>query len=128
MKHKILDITRRVVILLIVVWTVVSLVTLLIELVPGDPAIAILGEQATPEQIAQFRQKHGLDRPAFFFSFSHDAGGALVFRWHGADNRYVDYWQAILRGDMGRSFRTDRPIIDLILQRYMATIELATRA
>ena len=128
MKHKILDITRRVVILLIVVWTVVSLVTLLIELVPGDPAIAILGEQATPEQIAQFRQKHGLDRPAFFFSFSHDAGGALDFRWHGADNRYVDYWQAILRGDMGRSFRTDRPIIDLILQRYMATIELAIAA
>ncbi len=128
MKHKVLDITRRVVILLIVVWTVVSLVTLLIELVPGDPAIAILGEQATPEQIAQFRQKHGLDRPAFFFSFSHDAGGALDFRWHGADNRYVDYWQAILRGDMGRSFRTDRPIIDLILQRYTATIELAIAA
>ncbi|HEV3470011.1 MAG TPA: ABC transporter permease [Pyrinomonadaceae bacterium] len=124
MKHKLLDILRRVVILLLVVWTVVSLVTLLIELVPGDPAQAILGDQATPEQIAQFRQKHGLDRPAFFFSF----GGEEGFRWHGADNRYVDYWGALLRGDMGRSFRTDRPVVDLILSRYGATIQLALAA
>ena len=48
MKHKLLDIARRLLILLLVVWTVVSLVTILIELVPGDPAIAILGDQATP--------------------------------------------------------------------------------
>jgi len=123
MKHKLLDILRRIVILLLVVWTVVSLVTLLIELVPGDPAQAILGDQATPEQIAQFRQKHGLDRPAFFFSFAE--GG---FRWHGADNRYVDYWAALLTGDMGRSFRTDRPVVDLILSRYGATIQLALAA
>ncbi len=128
MKHKILDILRRAVILLLVVWTVVSLVTLLIELVPGDPAAAILGDQATPEQIAQFRQKHGLDRPPFFFSFPTNARGDRSFRWNGADNRYADYWRALLRGDMGRSFRTDRPVIDLILMRYRATIELAVAA
>ena len=72
MKHKLLDIARRLLILLLVVWTVVSLVTILIELVPGDPATAILGDQATPEALAQFRQKHGLDRPAFFFSYTAD--------------------------------------------------------
>jgi peptide/nickel transport system permease protein len=93
--------------------------------VPGDPAIAILGEQATPEQVAQFREKHGLDRPPFFFSFPADQNGAKSFKWHGLDNRYVEYWRAILHGDMGRSFRTDRPVIDLILERYPATIELA---
>ena len=123
MKHKLLDIARRVVILLLVVWTVVSLVTLLIELVPGDPAYAILGDQATPEQVAQFRQQHGLDRPAFFFSLG-DGG----FRWHGAENRYVDYFAGLLRGDMGRSFRTNRPVVDLILSRYGATIQLALAA
>ena len=128
MKHKVLDAVRRIVILLLVVWTVVSLVTLLIELVPGDPAAAILGEQATPEQIAQFQRKHGLDRPAFFFTFSRDAGGERRFRWHGADNRYTDYWRTLLQGDMGRSFRTDRPVIDLIFSRYPATIELAIAA
>nr|MDQ5838173.1 hypothetical protein [Acidobacteriota bacterium] len=96
MKHKLLDIARRVLILLLVVWTVVSLVTILIELVPGDPATAILGDQATPEQITQFRQKHGLDRPAFFISYSADESGQRHLRWNGSDNRYVDYWRALL--------------------------------
>jgi ABC-type dipeptide/oligopeptide/nickel transport system permease component len=124
-RHKILGGLRRLLILLLVAWTVVSLVTLLIELVPGDPAVAILGDQATPEQFAQFRQKHGLDRPPFFFSFPRDASDRRHFVWHGADNRYVDYWQALLQGDMGLSFRNDRPVRDLILERYPATIELA---
>jgi len=124
-RHKILGGLRRLLILLLVAWTVVSLVTLLIELVPGDPAVAILGDQATPEQFAQFRQKHGLDRPPFFFSFPRDASNQRHFVWHGTDNRYVDYWQALLQGDMGLSFRNDRPVRDLILERYPATIELA---
>ncbi len=124
MRHKLLDILRRFALLLLVAWTVVSLVTLLIELVPGDPAIAILGEQATPEQIAQFRLKHGLDRPAFFFS----VGGEEGFEWHGADNRYVDYWSGLLHGDLGTSFSTGRPVAGLILSRYPATIQLALAA
>jgi ABC-type dipeptide/oligopeptide/nickel transport system permease component len=127
-KHKTLGALRRVAILLLVVWTVVSLVTLLVELVPGDPAVAVLGEEATPEQFAQFRQKHGLDRPPFFFSFPRDAGGNRHFQWHGADNRYTDYWRGILHGDLGLSFRNDRPIVDLIFERYAATIELAITA
>jgi len=127
-KHKTLGALRRVAILLLVVWTVVSLVTLLVELVPGDPAVAVLGEEATPEQFAQFRQKHGLDRPPFFFSFPRDAGGNRHFQWHGADNRYTDYWRGILHGDLGLSFRNDRPIVDLIFERYAATIELAIAA
>src|SRR5215211_6206669 len=119
---------RRIVILLLVVWTVVSLVTQLIELVPGDPAVAVLGEQATPEQFAQFREKHGLDRPPFFFSFPRDANDQRHFVWHGLTNRYTDYWRALLRGDMGLSFRNDRPVISLIMERYPATIELAVFA
>src|SRR3712207_8640990 len=110
MKHKALDVGRRVLILLLVVWTVVSLVTLLIELVPGDPAVAILGETATAEQVAQFRERHDLDKPAFFFTYSKNAEGGRDFRWHGRENRYVDYWAGVLRGDLGRSFRTDRPV------------------
>jgi len=124
LRYRVFGTLRRIVILLLVVWTVVSLVTLLIELVPGDPAVAVLGEQATPEQFVQFREKHGLDRPAFFFSFPEDADGRH-FVWHGADNRYVDYWRALLHGDMGLSFRNDRPVSELILERYPATIQLA---
>jgi len=123
MKYKILNFLRQVGLLLLVVWTVVSLVTLLIELVPGDPAIAVLGDNATPEQINSFRIKHGLDKPGFFFSI---AGGE--FKWHGADNRYVDYWKGVLTGDLGRSFRTDRPVLGMIFERYPNTIELAVAA
>lgn len=121
MKYKFLNFARHVALMLLVIWTVVSLVTLLIELVPGDPATAILGETATAEQIANFNEKHGLDRPAFFFSYSSDAG----FEWNGLDNRYVDYWVGLLHGDLGTSFRTDRPVLALILERYPATIKLA---
>jgi ABC-type dipeptide/oligopeptide/nickel transport system permease component len=128
MKLKALGLLRRAGLLVLVVWTVVSLVTLLIELVPGDPAVAVLGDQATPEQLAQFRTKHGLDRPPFFFGLPQNSEGRRRFRWYGLDNRYTDYWVAILHGDFGRSFRTDQPVVDLILERYPATIELAVAA
>jgi peptide/nickel transport system permease protein len=163
MKYKILNFLRQVGLLLLVVWTVVSLVTLLIELVPGDPAIAVLGDNATPEQINTFRAKHGLDKPGFFFTYSRDdqlfrgteefsrtpdetlrrgqqnfltgffeniATELKVreFKWHGADNRYLDYWKGVLTGDLGRSFRTDRPVLGMILERYPNTIMLAVAA
>lgn len=120
MKYKLLNFIRQFALILLVIWTVVSLVTLLIELVPGSPATTILGETATAEQIDNFNQKHGLDRPAFFISYTDDD---LV--WNGANNRYADYWLGLLQGDLGTSFRTDRPVLDMILDRYLATIKLA---
>src|SRR4051812_30683891 len=105
MKYKVLNFGRQVALILLVIWTVVSLVTFLIEIVPGDPATVILGETATQEQIENFRAKHGLDRPAFFFSYSSENG----FVWNGSDNRYAEYWIGLLHGDLGNSMRTDRP-------------------
>lgn len=107
--------------ILLVIWTVVSLVTLLIELVPGKPATAILGETATQEQIDNFNRKHGLDKAAFFVTYSAEKG----VEWHGMNNRYADYFGGLLQGDLGRSFRTDRPVLDMIMERYPATIKLA---
>ena len=124
MKYRVLNILRQLALMLLVIWTVVSLVTLLIELVPGTPAAVILGETATPEQIENFNKKHGLDRPAFFFSYSGESGLA----WNGFDNRYADYWSGLLRGDLGMSFRTDRPVREMIFERYPATIKLAIAA
>lgn len=120
MKYKLLNFVRQFALILLVIWTVVSLVTLLIEVVPGTPASAILGETATAEQIANFNAKHGLDKPAFFFSYG---DGGLT--WNGFNNRYADYWAGLFKGDLGRSFRTDRPVLDMILERYPATIQLA---
>jgi len=163
MKYKILNFLRQVGLLLLVVWTVVSLVTLLIEIVPGDPAIAVLGDNATPQQINNFRATHGLDKPGFFFSYSRneelyrqiqesqqtpaelqrrqeqnfinsffeDITTELKVRelkWHGADNRYFNYWKGVLTGDLGISFKTGRPVLNMIFERYPNTIELAIAA
>lgn len=124
MKNGFLNFARRAGLTLLVVWTVVSLVTLLMELVPGDPAKAILGENLTPEQYVAFRARHGLDKPAFFVTYSKETG----ISWHGADNRYADYWRGVLTGDLGNSFRTNRPVLDMILERYPNTIKLAVAA
>jgi ABC-type dipeptide/oligopeptide/nickel transport system permease component len=124
MKFKILNFARQVGLLLLVVWTVVSLVTLLIELVPGSPASAILGENASAEQIENFNQKHGLNKPAFFVSYSGEKG----LEWNGTENRYLDYWKGVLTGDLGTSFRTERPVVDMIFERYPNTIKLAVCA
>jgi ABC-type dipeptide/oligopeptide/nickel transport system permease component len=123
-KRKIFGYLKQLGLLLLVVWTVVSLVTLLIELVPGKPSTAILGEYATEEQIRLFEVKHGLDKPAFFFAYDSVSG----FQWNGADNRYANYWWGILHADLGNSFRTDRPVKDMIFERYPATIKLALAA
>ncbi len=124
MKYKLLSFARQLALTLLVIWTVVSLVTLLIELVPGTPAGTILGETATAEQIANFNQKHGLDRPAFFFSIDSEKG----FVWNGPNNRYLEYWSNLVRADLGTSFRTDRPVLEMIFERYPATIKLALAA
>src|SRR5436189_3540710 len=124
MKYRFFNILRHLALMLLVIWTVVSLVTFLMNIVPGGPAAATLGESATQEQIEDFNRRYGLDRPAFFFSYDSDKG----FVWNGSDNQYADYWIGVLHGDLGKSFRTDRPVRDMILERYPATIELAIAA
>lgn len=123
-KHKLIGFFRQLGLLLLVAWTVVSLVTFLIEIVPGSPATAMLGDNANEEQIANFNRIHGLDKPAFFFSYSSAEG----FNWNGLDNRYANYFGGVMRGDLGKSFRTNRPVIDMIMERYPSTIELALAA
>lgn len=73
---------------------------------PGDPAVQILGEGATPEAIAALREELGLNAPFVvrFFNYIKD----LV--WYG---------------DLGISYSTNRPVIDEILSRFPTTLELA---
>ncbi|GAA1267607.1 ABC transporter permease [Pseudonocardia aurantiaca] len=84
---------------------IVSLVVYsLQELLPGDPAIAILGEQATPETIAAVRADLALDDPY------------LV--------RYVAWLGDALQFDLGRSYRTGFPVVEEIVNRLPITLEL----
>lgn len=123
MKYKLQNFARQLALMLLVIWTVVSLVTLLIEAVPGDPATVILGETATQEQLENFRARHGLDKPAFFVSY-----GDNGFKWNGMQNRYAEYWTGLLHGDLGTSFQSSRPVSEMIFERYPSTIKLAIAA
>jgi peptide/nickel transport system permease protein len=76
-----------------------------IRLVPGDPAIALAGELATPELVAQVRANLGLDQPILI--------------------QYATYMGRVLQGDMGRSVRSRIQVIDEIQVRLPRTLLLA---
>jgi len=79
-----------------------------VHVLPGDPAILFLGEEATPETLAQFRARLGFDRPLIA--------------------QYVEWLGRALRGDLGRSLRTNQPVTEAILQRLPVTFELLAAA
>lgn len=80
----------------------------IMALIPGDPALAILGSYATPENVERINRDLGLDRPL------HEQ----YFVWVGN----------LLQGDFGRSFILNRPVLDEILERFSATLILAGAA
>jgi len=90
------------------VWLVVSVVFLMIHLVPGDPIQQMLGEGAASADVQAARHAYGLDVPL--------------------GQQYVNYWKAVLHGDLGRSLRLDQPVRSLIAQKYPATIALTLAA
>jgi len=98
----------RVALTLPVLWLVVSLVFLLIHLVPGDPIQQMLGEGATPADIASLRHEYGLDRPLW--------------------SQYLHYWSGVLHGDLGASIRLHDSVAHLVAQRYPYTLALAVCA
>ncbi|GED70776.1 peptide ABC transporter permease [Brevibacillus reuszeri] len=77
----------------------------LIHLIPGDPIRIMLGENATAEQVQALREQLGLNRPL------------LV--------QYFHYAAGVLQGDLGTSFKTGRPVLTEILERFPATVKLA---
>ena len=81
------------------------IVFLIMSMIPGDPATAILGSYATPENVEKLDRDRGLDKP-------------LV-------TRYFIWLGNMLTGDFGRSFSLNRPVLDEILDRFNATLVLA---
>jgi ABC-type dipeptide/oligopeptide/nickel transport system permease component len=99
---------RRVLLTIPVLVGVATLVFSLIHLVPGDPVQAMLGESASPEDVAQLRGRLGLDRPLYV--------------------QYVSYMKGAVTGDLGTSLRTNQPVTSIIAARVPATFELALAA
>ncbi len=81
------------------------IVFLIMSLIPGDPATAILGSYATPENVEKLNRDLGLDKPMV--------------------QRYFIWLGNMLTGDFGRSFSLNRPVIDEVLDRFNATLILA---
>ncbi len=101
-------IARRLVQLVVILLGVSLVVFLMLRLIPGDPALLLLGEYANPEELEALRHKLGLDR--------------------SLAAQYWIYLQSILQGDFGNSIRTGAPVIGEIGVRFMATVELSLAA
>lgn len=99
---------RRFASLLLVLLVVGVFVFLLLRLVPGDPAAVLAGESATAEQVAQIRERMGLDR-----SLAH---------------QFVLWAGDLLRGNFGESYFFRMPVLQLIMQRLEPTLALGTFA
>lgn len=98
-------ISRRLVSALFILWFISILVFTLTEILPGDVATALLGHEATPEQIASLRAELELERPAHV--------------------RYGEWLAGVLRGDFGLSLARSEPILPLVLMRLRNTALLA---
>jgi peptide/nickel transport system permease protein len=110
---------RRVLGLVPVLFGISFLVFLMLRLIPGDPAIIILGERATPRQVAELRAQLGLDKE-LFFDFS---GERPVF-----DTQYFNFMGRLLRGDLGTSIIRKTNVSDELRDRFPATLELTLAA
>lgn len=75
------------------------------SVIPGDPTQAVLGMEATDQQIAAFRAKHGLDLPVW--------------------ERYGHWLSAFVQGDFGQSFKYDKPVAELVISQIQVTLMLA---
>lgn len=100
--------TRRLLQLPLVLLGISLVVFGLMALLPGDPALALLGPYATPERVAELRGDLGLDRPL--------------------PARYATWLGRVLRGDLGHSTSLERPVADEIRERGVATAQLAGAA
>lgn len=101
-------ILRRLLSAVPVIFGLTVIVFLIMAMIPGDPALAILGAYATPENIAKVNRELGLDK-------------SLV-------EQYAIWLGNLLQGDFGRSYALNRPVIDEVLERFSATLILAGSA
>ena len=101
-------ILKRLVSAIPVLFGITIIVFLIMSLIPGDPATAILGSYATPENVEKLNRDLGLDKPMV--------------------QRYFFWLSNMLTGDFGRSFSLNRPVIDEVMERFNATLILAGTA
>lgn len=98
-------IVRRIALATLTIWLVSVAVFAITNILPGNPALVRLGQFATPEALRAEEIRMGLDRPLI--------------------ERYLSFVGGALQGDLGISFKTERPVVEDLLARLPATLELA---
>jgi ABC-type dipeptide/oligopeptide/nickel transport system permease component len=83
---------------------VLTVVFVIVRIIPGDPALTVLGDQATPAALAALRTKLGIDKPLHL--------------------QYVDFMLSALQGDLGRSLVSGRPVIQEVTAVLPHTLDL----
>lgn len=101
-------VVRRLLAMLPVLLAVSLLTFLIASLLPGDLALVILGDQATPENVAALRRDMGLDQPLWW--------------------RYLSWLGQVLQGDLGRSFRTGQTVLQAVAERIPVSLQLMLMA
>lgn len=91
------------------------------RLIPGDPAIAMLGEHATDESIERIREQFGLNRPLFLDREALAEGDIAGF----FDSQYFRYMGRLFRLDLGESIHRRIPVLETLRLRFPATVELS---
>jgi peptide/nickel transport system permease protein len=98
-------ILKRLIALIPIIIGLTIIVFLMLALIPGGTAVAILGPLASTDRVAQLNAELGLDRP-------------LV-------EQYLTWMGNLLHGDLGRSYSLKRPVVDEVFERFSATLILA---
>jgi len=101
-------ILKRLISAIPVLFGISIIVFVIMAMIPGDPATAILGSYATPENVEKLNRDLGLDKPMV--------------------QRYFIWLGNMLQGDFGRSFSLNREVLDEVLDRFGATLILAGTA
>jgi ABC-type dipeptide/oligopeptide/nickel transport system permease component len=118
-------IARRLLGLIPVLVGISLLVFSFVRLIPGDPALIMLGERATPQSRAALQKVLGLDQPWFFNPRAvQQTGNPLAF----FDGQYFRFVSSLARGDFGSSIFSQIPVSEELKRRWPATLELSIAA
>jgi peptide/nickel transport system permease protein len=96
---------RRLLFLPIIMFGVSLITFVLLRVLPGDPAVIMAGQGANEEAVQEIRTELGLEEPIY--------------------EQYFDWMGGVLRGDFGKTYYSDKPIIDEVTRRFPASAEIA---
>lgn len=108
MKRVLIYLARRLAFVVPQLLGIILVSFLLVKSIPGDPAVLMLGPTATPAAIASLREQLGLEEPLYA--------------------QFLIYLRNLLQGDLGTSWQTTRPVLEDLMLRFPATLELVTLA